>query len=58
MTNQILSRRQQQSITKAASLFLNRNPTFITFDYQFGFLIVQSGQSCGIGKITHIHNAW
>ena len=58
MTNQILSRRQQQRITKAASLFLAKNPTFTTFDCQFDFIILQAGQNFGIGKITHIRNAW
>ena len=58
MTNQILSRRQQQRITKAASLFLAKNQTFTTFDCQFDFIIMQAGQNFGIGKITHIRNAW
>ena len=58
MTDQILSQRQQQRITKAASLFLAKNPTFTTFDCQFDFIIMQAGQNFGFGKITHIHNAW
>jgi Holliday junction resolvase-like predicted endonuclease len=58
MTDQILSQRQQQRITKAASLFLAKNPTFTTFDCQFDFIIMQAGQHFGIGKITRIHDAW
>jgi Holliday junction resolvase-like predicted endonuclease len=58
MTDQILSQRQQQRITNAASLFLAKNPTFTTFDCQFDFIIMQAGQNFGFGKITHIHNAW
>jgi len=58
MTDQILLRRQQHHITKAASLFLAKNPTFTTFDCQFDFIIMQALQNFGIGKITHIHNAW
>ena len=58
MTDQILSRRQQQRITKAASLFLAKNPTSTTFDCQFDFIIMQAGQNYGIDKINHIHNAW
>lgn len=58
MTDQILSRRQQQRITKAASLFFAKNPTFTTFDCQFDFIIMQAGQNYGIDKINHIHNAW
>jgi putative endonuclease len=58
MTDQILSRRQQQRITKAASLFLAKSPTFTTFDCKFDFIIMQAGQNFWIGKITHIHNAW
>ena len=58
MTDQILSRRQQQRITKAASLFLAKNPTFTTFDCQFDFIIMQAEKNFGIGKIAHIHNAW
>jgi len=58
MTDQILSRRQQKRITKAASLFLAKNLTFITFNCQFDFIIMRAGQNYGIDKITHIHNAW
>ena len=58
LTDQILSQRQQQRITKAASLFLAKNPTFKTFDCQFDFIIMQAEHSFGIGKITHNHNAW
>ena len=58
MTDQILSQRQQQRITKAASLFLAKNPTFTTFDCQFDFIIMQAGHNFGFDKITHIHNAW
>ena len=58
MTDQILSRRQRQRITKAASLFLAKNPTFTIFDCQFDFIIMQAGQNFGISKVTHIHNTW
>ena len=58
MADQILSRRQKQRITKAASLFLAKDPTFTTFDFQFDFIIMQAGQNFGIGEITYIHNAW
>jgi putative endonuclease len=57
MKDQILSQRQQQCITKAASLFLAKYPTFTTFDCQFDFIIMQAGHNFGFGKITHIHNA-
>ena len=57
MTYQILSRRQQQRIIKIASLFLAKNPTFTTLDCQLNFSIMQAGQSFGIDKIAHIHNA-
>jgi Holliday junction resolvase-like predicted endonuclease len=56
--DQILSRRQQQRITKAALLFLAKNSTFTTFDYQFDFIIMQAGQNFEIGKIAYTHNAW
>jgi len=42
MTNQILSRHQQQRITKTTSLFLAKNPKSITFDCQFDFIIMQA----------------
>ena len=58
MTDQILSRRQQQRITKAASLFLAKNPTFTTFGCQFYVLIMQAENNFGIGEIAHIHHAW
>jgi Holliday junction resolvase-like predicted endonuclease len=58
MTEQILSQRQQQRFTKAASLFLANNLTFTTFDCRFDFIIMEAGQNFGFGKITHIHNAW
>ncbi|MDC1406894.1 YraN family protein [Candidatus Puniceispirillum sp.] len=58
MTDEILSRRQQQRITKAASLFLAKNPTSTTFDCQFDFIIMQVRKNYGVGKITDIHNAW
>ena len=58
MNDQILSQRQKQRITKAAPLFLAKNPTFTTFDCQFDFIIMQAGHNFGFGKITDIHNAW
>ena len=58
ITDQILLRHQQQRITKAASLFLAKNPTFTTFDCQFDFIFMQAEKNFGIGKIAHIHNAW
>jgi len=51
-------RHQQQRITKAASLFLAGDPTFATFYFQFDFIIMKALHNFGIGKITHIHNAW
>jgi Holliday junction resolvase-like predicted endonuclease len=57
MTEQILSRRQQQRITKVTSLFLVKSPTFITLNCQFGFIIMKAGQNFEFSKITHIHNA-
>jgi Holliday junction resolvase-like predicted endonuclease len=58
MTDQILSQRLRQRITKAASLCLSKNLKFTTFDCQFDFIIMQAGQNFGIGKITYIRNAW
>jgi Holliday junction resolvase-like predicted endonuclease len=58
LTDQILSQHQQQRITTAAPLFLAMNQTFLTFDCQFDFIIMQVEHNFGIGKITHIHNAW
>jgi Holliday junction resolvase-like predicted endonuclease len=58
MTEQILSQHQQQHITKVASLFLAKNLTFTSFDCQLNFIVMQARQNFGIGKITHVHNAW
>jgi Holliday junction resolvase-like predicted endonuclease len=44
MTDQILSRSQQQCITKAASLFLAKKTSFTTFNWRFDFIIIQAGQ--------------
>ena len=58
MADQILSRRQQQRITKVASLFLAKNLTFTSFDCQLNFIVMQVRQNLEFGKITHVHNAW
>ncbi|MDB4599370.1 hypothetical protein OAI25_01515 [Alphaproteobacteria bacterium] len=58
MADQILSRRQQQRITKVASLFLAKNLTSTSFERQLNFIVMQARQNFGIGKITHVHNAW
>ena len=58
MTDQILSQHQQQLITEEVSTFLAKNPTFATFYCQFDFINLQAGHNFGIGKITHINNAW
>jgi len=57
MADQILSRRQQQRITKVASLFLAKNLTSTSFERQLNFIVMQARQNFGIGKITHAHNA-
>ena len=57
MTDQIFAQRQQQRITKVASLFFAKNTAFTTFDCRFDFIIIQAGHNFGSGKIIHIHNA-
>jgi Holliday junction resolvase-like predicted endonuclease len=58
MADQILSRRQQQRITKVASLFLAKNLTLTSFDCQLNFIVMQAKQKFRIDKITHSQNAW
>jgi Holliday junction resolvase-like predicted endonuclease len=58
MADQILSLRQHQRITKIASLFLAKNLTFTSFNCRLNFIVMQARQNYGIGKITHVHNAW
>lgn len=50
---EVLSRHQQQRISRAAALFVANNPRFATFTLRFDLALIRAPW-----KITHIENAW